>query len=120
VWDLLQQMEPDDYHCLRLIEDSSLPAGSLYQRPLSAVVVAALAGAIFRRGWVTGRRVVMLCDNIQEFMQYNRTANEEFLRSLANTLDNQTAFTVIGASRMGAWDAEAVLGSDHVINLGWD
>ena len=120
VWNLLQQLEPDDYHCIRVIENSPLPKSSLYQTPLSVTLPLAIAGAVHRNGWVTGRKMVILCDNFQEFIRFNKQANEQYLRDLAPALDLQTDMTFIGASRMVGWDAESVLGSDRLVNLGWD
>jgi hypothetical protein len=37
----------------------------------------------------------------------------------ANALDKQTLLTVVAASSLD-WDAKAVLGSEHVVALGWD
>jgi hypothetical protein len=119
--ELLEQLKPGHYQCVRVKEDCHrhLPEDELYQTPLAVAVALALAGAAYRRGLAPSRKVVVLCDDIHKFMRYNRQANEQFLRDLAQSLDNQTAFTFVGASRLD-WDAKAVLGYERALPLGWD
>ena len=100
-------------------EDSLLPENALYQTPLSALVPLALAGAINRKGMVREHNVVILCDDIHEFVRYNPQVNEQFLRDLAQALDKQTTLTFIGSSRLD-WDAKTILGDERVLPLGWD
>lgn len=110
---------------MRVIKDCLKPANvSIYEIPLSVAVPLAIAGAAHRRGLVDGRNLVILCDDIQEFMKYNMRANEQYLHDLSLWLDRQTIVTFLGASRL-TWNAKAALDSDpskegHALALGWD
>ncbi|MDP2918639.1 MAG: hypothetical protein Q8O43_00230 [Dehalococcoidia bacterium] len=123
--ELLQQLDPSHYQCVRVIEDYLLPAnGDVYATPLSIAIPLAIAGAAHRRGLEDGRNLVILCDDIQEFMKYNLRANEQYLHDLSLWLDRQTIVTFIGASQL-TWNAKAVLDQDHfkgshALALGWD
>ncbi len=120
LWDLLKQLEPDHYQCVRVKEDSNLSDYALYQTPLSVAISLALAGAVNRRGLTVARNIVILCDDIHEFMRRpHLQANEEFLRELASSLDKQTVVTFLGASRL-TWNAKAIVGQERALALGWD
>jgi hypothetical protein len=120
LWNLLEQLEPSFYQCIDVIKDCPVQHhGNIYQTPLSIALPMAVATAACRRGLEAGRKIVILCDNIEQFMEHNRQANEQFLRELARSLDNQTKITFLGASQL-TWDAKGVLGSDYALPLGWD
>ncbi|MDD4230664.1 MAG: hypothetical protein PHG45_04675 [Dehalococcoidales bacterium] len=119
VWALLNFPFNGKYQCIRAKEDSGLSHYDLYSTPISIVASLAFAGAIYRKGWPAEHKVVVLWDDIHDFVRNKSTENEQFLRNLANALDKQTLLTVIAASRFD-WDAKAVLGSEHVVALGWD
>jgi len=52
--ELLQQLEPDQYQCIRVKEDCIVPTGeNVYAMPLSIAVPLTIAGAI-RRGGTQG------------------------------------------------------------------
>jgi len=84
---------------------------------MSVAVPLAIAGAACRRGLITGRNIVILCDNIDEFMRHGST-NEQFLREFGASLDGQKMVTFLGASRK-TWDAEHKL-PGRSLALGWD
>ncbi len=123
--ELLNQLESGHYQCVRVKEDYPLPVpGSIYETPLSVAVPLAIAGAAYRRGLAPERNLVILCDDIQKFMEYNMRANEQYLRDLALWLDRQITVTFLGASQL-TWNAKATLDSDsfkggHALPLGWD
>lgn len=121
LWELLGQLESGHYQYVRVIEDCSvfLPHNKIYETPLAVAVPMALAGAVYRRGLNSGRKIVILCDDIQEFMRYNQAANQKFLVELARSFDSQTTVTFLGASQL-TWDAKANLGSARALPLGWD
>ena len=118
LWAWLAELKPNVYQCIRIKDDSGLLNEELYSTPLSAVVPLALAGAVSRRGLATGRKLVILCDNLQEFLHYNQTANEQYLRDLALALDKQTLVTFLGASRIESWDAKFTLTEERILPLG--
>jgi len=118
---LLAQLESGHYQCVRVIEDSALvlPHSKIYKIPLAVAVPLAVAGAVNRRGLSTGRNMVILCDDIHKFMEYNKRENEQFLKELATFLDSQTNVTFLGASQL-IWHAKTILSWERVLNLGWD
>ena len=118
--EVLQQLEPGHYQCVRVKEDCHLSSCSnIYRMPLSIAVPLAIAGAAHRRGLVEGCNLVILCDDIQEFMHHNQGDNERFLRELATSLDNQISVTFLGASQL-TWNPNEVLEPSRVLPLGWD
>jgi hypothetical protein len=120
LWDILKYLKPNSYQWVRVKEDSGLPDSTLYQTPLSIVVTLAIAGAASRRGLGAEKKTVILCDDIQKFMQAdNSQVNEAYLRGLALILDNQSLVTFLGASRQEWW-AYHVLGDNRVLPLGGD
>jgi hypothetical protein len=122
---VLQQLEPGRYRCVRVVEDTHLAANeTVYAVPLSIVVPLAIAGAINRKGFEDGRNLVILCDDLQKFMQYHRAENEQYLRDLSLWLNRQSVVTFLGASQL-IWNAKNVLDPNpiavkHVLPLGWD
>ena len=118
--EVLQQLEPGHYQCVRVKEDCHLSSCSnIYRMPLSIAVPLAIAGAAHRRGLAEDCNLVILCDDIQEFMHHNQGDNERFLRELATSLDNQASITFLGASQL-IWNANKALDSSKVLPLGWD
>lgn len=120
LWELLGQLQSGHHQCVRVIEDCSLvlPPSKIYETPLAVAVPLALSAAANRRGLSVGRNILILCDNIQEFMKYNKRENEQFLRELAASLDNQTVVTFLGASQV-TWDASEILSFNRLLYLGW-
>ncbi|KTB47428.1 hypothetical protein DEALK_02730 [Dehalogenimonas alkenigignens] len=118
VWEILADLEPGHYQCVRLKEDSGLSPYALYPMPLSIVLPLALAKAAYRRGLKPASHIVILADDLQEFMRFNRASNEEFLTKLGQELDKQAEISFIGASQM-TWNAK-ILGDDRILALGWD
>lgn len=122
---LLQQLDPRHYQCVRVKGDCpSLAGNAVYSPPLSVTVPLTIAGAANRRGLASGRNLVILCDDMQEFMKYNTRANERYLQDLSMWLKRQSVVTFLGASRL-TWNAKTALASDpsdgdHVLPLGWD
>ena len=113
--ELLAQLKPFHYQCVTIKGDYSLP--------LAVAVPLALAEVAYRPGLVAGRKIVILCDDIHQFMEYenelNKDENEQFLVKLARALDTQTTVTFLGTSRL-SWNAKAVIGSERALPLGWD
>lgn len=122
---ILLQLNMGRYQCVRVGEDTQLAANeNIYAVPLSIVVPLTIAGAIYRKGFREGRKLVILCNDLQNFTQYNLTENEQYLRNLSLWLNRQSLVTFIGASQI-TWNAKAALDLDpfavkHVISLGWD
>ena len=122
---LLQQLEPGKYRCVRVLEDTRLASNeNVYAVPLSIIVPLAIAGAVYRKGYEDGHNLVILCDDLQKFMEYHRAENEQYLRDLSLWLNRQSIVTFLGASQL-TWDAKTALDSDpsngnHVLALGWD
>ena len=112
-------LQPDHYQCVSVIKDCASSGDNIYKTPMAVAVPLALAWAAYRRGLAAGRNLVILCDDIDRFMEHDRQSNEQFLRELAILLDGQTSITFLGASRL-TWNAKTVLGSDRVLPLGWD
>jgi len=109
---LLQQLDPGQYRCVRVLEDTHLaPNETLYDVPLSIVVPLAIAGAVNRKGFEDGHNLVILCDDLQKFMQHHRAENEQYLRDLSLWLNRQSVVTFLGASRL-TWDAKTALDSN--------
>jgi len=119
VWEILEDLQPDHYQCVRLREDSGLSPYALYPTPLSVVLPLALSNAVYRRGLKPMRQIVVLADELQEYMRFNQRANEEFLAKFGQELDKQAELTFIGASQL-TWNAKEVLGQNRVLPLGWD
>ena len=119
VWEILENLEPDHYQCVRLKEDSGLTPYALYPTPLSIVLPLALSKAAYRKGLRPAGQIVILGDDLQEYMRFNRSANEEFLAEFGQELDKQAELTFIGASQL-TWNAKEVLGQNRVLPLGWD
>jgi hypothetical protein len=119
VWEILADIEPEHYQCVRLKEDSGLSPYALYPTPLSVVLPLALSKAAYRRGLKPASQIVILADDLQEFMRFNRASNEEFLTKLGQELDKQAEISFVGASQL-PWDAREVLGQNRVLALGWD
>ena len=118
--ELLQQLEPGYYQCVRVKEDCPLSSSTnIYRTPLSIALPLAIAGAAHRRGIAEDCNLVILCDDIHEFMHHNQGDNERFLIELATALDNQTSITFLGASQL-TWNANNVLDKSRVLALGWD
>jgi hypothetical protein len=122
---VLQQIEPGRYQCVRVVEDTHLAANeNVYAVPLSITVPLAIAGAVNRKGFKDGGNLVILCDDLQKFMEYNHKENETYLRQLSLWLNRQSLVTFLGTSQL-TWNAKATLDSDpinvkHVLPLGWD
>lgn len=120
LWRLLGEMKPRHYQCVNVIKDCPVPRNTtIYRIPLAVVVPLALAVAARERGLVKKRNIVILCNDIHEFIQHNKQENEQFLRELAGALDKQTGITFLGASRLD-WNVKAALGWERVLQLGWD
>ena len=122
---LLQQLEPGKYRCVRVLEDTRLASNeNVYAVPLSIIVPLAIAGAVYRKGYEDGHSLVILCDDLQKFMEYHRAENEQYLRDLSLWLNRQSIVTFLGASQL-TWDGKTALAydlskGDHVLQLGWD
>jgi hypothetical protein len=111
---------PKAYQCVRVEMDSGIPQNQLFETPLALLVPLAIARAGQRRGLVAGRRVVILCDDLDEHMRSGHSLpNEAFLKELSKSLDLDDTVTFIGTSRL-SWDAKGKLGYDRALALGWD
>jgi len=125
LWRLLGELEPGQYQCVNIKKDCPIqPYGNIYRAPLELAVPMALATAAHTKGLRKGRDIVILCDDLHEFIVHNKQTNEQFLKSLSSALDNLKGISFLGASQGGhgysPWDAKAVLGLEHVLDLGWD
>ena len=118
-WALVAPLKAGHYQCVSVVEDCASSSSKIYETPMAVAVPMALAWAAHRRGLAAGRNLVILCDNIDQFMEHNMQSNEKFLRELAIVLDGQKVITFLGASRK-TWDAEQVLGLGRALALGWD
>jgi len=115
--DIINQSEGEFYRCVNLRDDSNFAESVLYSIPLSVVATMAIANATTREGWELGRHMVLICDNLEKYMDIHSEENEYFLRNLAGALEGQTAITFIGATQM-VWEAEKVLGAEYLVSLG--
>ena len=128
LWSLLSRLHTDMYQCVNIVntikEFNLEPGATSYRIPLGVTTSVALAIAAHANGMEPGGKVVILCDDLHEFMGFNKEANEQFLIELSRVLDNRKEMTFLAAARLKGvypyWDALAVLGFEHVLNLGWD
>lgn len=121
LWELLAQLKAGQYQCIRVkeaLERVTPSKNDPYKIPLAVAVSYAVGFAGYSKGLMPWRRVVILCDDIEKFMRFNSPANEEFLRDMAQQLDNQTAVTFLGASQT-IWSAH-MLGDQRVVPLRGD
>lgn len=129
LWSLLSRLHTDMYQCINLVNvikefDLEPGATSSYRIPLGVTISVALAITAQASGLEKGGKVVILCDDLPKFLEYNTEANEQFLIELSRVLSNRKEMTFLAAARLKEaspyWDAPALLGSEHVLNLGWD
>lgn len=129
LWALLKQVHEDMYQCVNVpsaIKEFNLDPGvASYRIPLGITVPMALALAASATGIMKNTRIVILCDDLQDFMSYNQAANEQFLVELSRVLDKRSEVTFLGTARTSdtaypSWNPLPILGVEHVLNLGWD
>lgn len=125
LWSLLSLLRPDMYQCVKIIniikEFNLDPHTHSYRVPLGVTTSVAMAIAAQENGLEKGQKVVFLCDDLHEFMGYNKEANEQFLKELSCILDNRKEITFLAAARLRKDPYWAMLlGSEHILNLGWD
>ncbi len=129
LWSLLSRLREDTYQCVnivKIIKEFNLehPGVTSYRIPLGVTTSVALSLVAHTNGIDIGKKVVILCDDLPKFMNYNTEANERFLIELSRVLDNRPEITFLAAARLkgeySGWDAPALLGFEHVLNLGWD
>ena len=128
LWSLLSRLHTDMYQCINIVniikEFNLEPGATSYRIPLGVTASVALAIAAQANGLEKGGNVVILCDDLHKFMGYNKEANEQFLIALSCVLNDRKEMTFLAAARLKeaypCWDAPALLGSEYVLNLGWD
>ncbi len=123
LWDLLEQLDSHHYYqcCdVKQILKRTMSEDEIYSTPLSVAVTYALAFEGKAHGFTPYRKMVILCDNIEKYMRFNKESNENYLRDLASKLDGQQEVTFLGATQLIWYEAESVLGSERLIPLGGD
>jgi hypothetical protein len=118
--------------CQRLA--SLLPRGSLMPIPvgkpkaagsrlLAAVISVAVVRTLMAEGLKKGRKVVVLCDDLEEFLQRPHRevvlANKAFFQEFSGLLETETSLTFVGTcasaelvSSFASWEQVLKLGPD--------
>jgi hypothetical protein len=126
VWEILRQLEPNRYQCIRIKEDSGLDDFDLYASPLSTLMPIAIARAAGKHGIKPGRDIIVICDELEKYIPEHKQMNERFLLYMSITLNGmpiflgETSLTFLGAAK-STWDANSALGglaSEDVLTLG--
>jgi hypothetical protein len=125
LWSLLRQLNAGMYQCINMvnvIREFNLEVGATHYRiPLGVTMSVALALTAQANGFEKGGRVVILCDDLPRFMEYNTGANEQFLIELSHVLNKRREVTFLAAARLrddDYWNEE--FGPKQLLNLGWD
>lgn len=126
----LDELNATRYQCINVKTDCEIePDLELYRTPLSIVIPLSMAAASMKRGLKKGHKVVVLCDDLNEFLYRDAEPNIPFLRTLADSLDNHKDITFIGAYTVivngdfgnhGGSDLKETILAKYVLPLGYD
>lgn len=120
---LLAEVDISHYQCVDIKED--YPSGiydNLYRVPLYIALPLSLASASQKRGLKEGHKIVVLCDDLHEFIPHNQESNLTFLKQLAELLHNLKDITFLGAYTLNYYGKglEDTVLSNYVLALGYD
>ena len=120
---LLAEVDTSDYQCVDIKEDCPIkPHSNIYRVPLYLALPFSLASASQKRGLKKGHKIVILCDDLQEFIPHNQESNMTFLKQLAELTYNRMEITFLGAYTLDIYGKglEKTALSSHILPLGYD
>lgn len=119
---LLAQVDTSHYQCVDIKEDCPIGASDLCAIPLYLTLPLSLASASQKRGLKKGRRVVVLCDDLHEFLRHNQTEQMVFLGQIAGLARDYKELMLLGAYALD-WNGKGLENtalSEYVLALGYD
>lgn len=119
---LLAEVDMSHYQCVDIKEDCPIGLSNLYAFPLYLTLPLSLASASRKRGLKKGHKIVVLCDDLQEFLRHNEAEQLVFLGQVAGLIRDYKELTFLGAYTLN-WNGKGLENtalSDYVLALGYD
>ena len=124
---LLDDIDASSYQCVNINKDCppqvTKTYGTVYRVPLYIALPFSLTSASQMRGLKKGRKMVILCDDLHEFIPHNKESNMTFLKQLAGLLLDQKNLTLIAAYQTSDYNDEGLENTDlsiYCLPIGYD
>jgi hypothetical protein len=124
---LLDDIDTSRYQCVNIKNDCppqvTKTYGTVYRVPLYIALPFSLTSASRMRGLKKGSRIVVLCDDLNEFIPHNKESNMTFLKQLAGLLFDQKDLTFIAAYQTSSYNNEGLENTDlsiYCLPVGYD
>jgi len=124
---LLDEINASDYQCVKINNDCppqiSKTYGTVYRVPLYLALPFSLTSASQMRGLKKGKKTVILCDDLHEFIPHNKESNMTFLKQLAVLLCDQKDLTFLAAYQTNSYNNEGLENTDlsiYSLPIGYD
>jgi len=124
---LLDDIDASGYQCVSIKNDCppqvAKTYGTVYRVPLYIALPFSLTSASQMRGLKKGSKVIILCDDLHEFIPHNKESNMTFLKQLAGLLFGQKNLTLIAAYQTSGYNNEGLENTDlsiYCLPIGYD
>jgi hypothetical protein len=124
---LLDDIDASSYQCVNIKNDCppqvTKTYGIVYRVPLYMALPFSLTSASQMRGLKKGSRIVVLCDDLNEFIPHNKESNMTFLKQLAVLLFDQKDLTFVAAYQTSGYNNEGLENTDlsiYCLPVGYD
>jgi len=105
---LLDDIDASGYQCVNIKNDCppqvTKTYGTVYRVPLYIALPFSLTFASQMRGLKKGSKMVILCDDLHEFISHNKESNMTFLKQLSGLLFDQKNLTFIAAYQTSSYN----------------
>lgn len=126
----LDELSATRYQCIDIKEECGIqPDAVLFRTPLSIVLPLSLAKATIKRGMRKGHKLVLLCDDLNQFFYRDAEPNIPYLKTFADSLEGKKDITFLGAYTVetpGEWTSHAGIDlkqtplGNYSLQLGYD
>jgi len=124
---LLDEINVSHYQCVDIKKDCppqvTKTFGTVYRVPLYIALPFSLTSVSQMRGLKKGNKIVILCDDLHEFIPHNKESNMTFLKQLAGLLLDQKNLTFIAAYRTSGYKNEGLENTElsiYCLPIGYD
>jgi hypothetical protein len=119
---LLAKVDISHFDCVDVKEDYPIVPANLYEVPLCLTLPLSLASASQKKGLKKGHKMVVLCDDLQEFLRHDDFHQMAFLKQIAGLTSVYKEFVFLGAYTLDGFGKglENTVLSDYTLALGYD
>ncbi len=124
---LLDEINVNPYQCVDIKKDCppqvTKTYGTLYRVPLYMALPFCLTSASQMRGLKKGSKMVILCDDLHDFILQNMESNMTFLKQLAGLLFDHKNLTFVATYQTSGYNNEGLKNTDlsiYCLPIGYD